>query len=46
MALASLPKTLDDTYAQILCSIDEASSDNVLKILQWLAYSARPLHIE
>lgn len=45
-ALRSLPKTLDDTYARILCSIDEYRSENALKILQWLAYSARPLQIE
>ncbi|KAI9766558.1 MAG: hypothetical protein M1839_004885 [Geoglossum umbratile] len=45
-ALASLPKTLDDTYARMLCSIDEEHSQNALKILQWLAYSARPLQIE
>ncbi|KAJ8108074.1 hypothetical protein ONZ43_g6538 [Nemania bipapillata] len=45
-ALASLPKTLDETYDQILCSIDEERCEIVLKILQWLAYSARPLQIE
>ncbi|KAH0534080.1 hypothetical protein FGG08_007314, partial [Glutinoglossum americanum] len=45
-ALASLPKTLDDTYARILCSIDEVHRENALKILRWLAYSARPLQIE
>src|SRR5579862_5175895 len=45
-ALSSLPKTLDDTYARILCSIDEDYSENALKILQWLAWSARPLRIE
>jgi hypothetical protein len=45
-ALASLPKTLDDTYARILCNIDDENSENALKILQWLAYSARPLQIK
>lgn len=45
-ALRSLPKTLDDTYAQILCNIDEEYSQDAFKILQWLAYSARPLRIE
>jgi hypothetical protein len=45
-ALASLPKTLDDTYARILCNIDGENSENALKILQWLAYSARPLQIK
>jgi len=41
-----LPKDLDDTYAQILCRIDEDRSDTVITILKWLAYSARPLQIE
>src|SRR6266511_5506612 len=45
-ALASLPKTLDDTYARILLGIDEDDSQNALKILQWLAYSARPLQVD
>lgn len=43
--LKSLPKTLDDTYAQILCNIDEQHSQDAFKILQWLAYSARPVRI-
>jgi ankyrin repeat protein len=45
-ALASLPKTLDDTYARILCNIPEKRSQCVIKLLQWLVYSARPLQIE
>ncbi|KAH0547714.1 hypothetical protein FGG08_000204 [Glutinoglossum americanum] len=45
-ALASLPRTLDDTYARILLNISEEDSQNALKILQWLVYSARPLQIE
>ncbi|KAI0112386.1 hypothetical protein GGR51DRAFT_546978 [Nemania sp. FL0031] len=45
-ALASLPKTLDETYDKILCSIEEERCEIVLRILQWLAYSARPLQIE
>ena len=44
--LKSLPKTLDDTYARILCNIDEEHSKDAFKILQWLAYSARPLRIK
>ena len=44
--LASLPLTLDDTYARILCNIHKKRSQHALKILQWLAYSARPLQIE
>ncbi|KAG4414253.1 hypothetical protein IFR04_012625, partial [Cadophora malorum] len=45
-ALKSLPKTLDDTYARILLSIDEDYSQDAFRILQWLVYSARPLRIE
>jgi hypothetical protein len=44
--LESLPETLDETYERILCSIDKERSESALKILQWLAYSARPLQIE
>jgi ankyrin repeat protein len=44
--LASLPETLYDTYANILCDIDQDNTKDALKILQWLAYSARPLRIE
>lgn len=45
-ALASLPKTLDETYARILCSIDEDHYKYAFKILQWLTYSLRPLELE
>ncbi|KAL9100692.1 MAG: hypothetical protein Q9163_003956 [Psora crenata] len=45
-ALASLPKTLDDTYTRILCNIDDSSSQDAFKILQWLTFSARPLRLE
>lgn len=44
--LASLPKTLDDTYERILCAIDEAHAEDALKILQWLAFSTRPLELQ
>jgi ankyrin repeat protein len=45
-ALKSLPKTLDDTYARILLSIDEDYMQDALKVLQWLSFSSRPLRIE
>lgn len=48
-ALASLSKTLDDTYARILCTIDKQYNHcnrDILKILQWLTFSARPLRLE
>ena len=44
--LASLPKTLNDTYVQILCNIDEGHFQYAFKILQWLAYSAWPLELK
>lgn len=44
-ALTSLPKTLDDTYARILCNIHDDHQGYVLKILQWLVYSIRPMKL-
>src|SRR5438105_321000 len=44
-ALKGLPDTLDGTYDRILCAIDKENSQDALKILQWLVYSARPLQI-
>ena len=43
--LASLPKTLDETYARILCDIPEDYTEHAIRILQWLAYSMRPMRI-
>lgn len=45
-ALGSLPKTLDDTYERILCNIDQEHVQDALKVLIWLAFSARPLVVE
>ena len=48
-ALVSLPKTLDDTYARILLNIDKNHNHyypEILKILQWLSFSAQPLQLE
>lgn len=45
-AFRSLPKDLDDTYARILQSIeDDGNGHHVAKLMQWLAYSARPMSI-
>ena len=44
--LATLPKTLDDTYARILCGIDEEYQQYASHVLQWLAFSLRPLHLK
>jgi ankyrin repeat protein len=43
-ALKELPKTLDETYARILCAIDEGEhGEEALKILTWLICAERPL---
>lgn len=44
-ALRSLPKTLDETYARILCKIDERNCPYALRILQWLTHSIRPISL-
>jgi hypothetical protein len=41
--LKALPKSLDETYDRILTSIDEQHCDLAHKVLQWLAFSARPV---
>ena len=45
-ALNTLPKTLDDTYERILSKIDEEYEEDVLKIFQWLCFSARPMRVD
>ncbi|OAF58861.1 hypothetical protein VC83_06133 [Pseudogymnoascus destructans] len=45
-ALKALPTTLDETYERILCTISEADSEHAMRILQWLAFSSRPLLVE
>jgi hypothetical protein len=44
--LKSLPKTLDETYARILCNIDVEYRTKVIAALQWITYSRRPLRVE
>ncbi|KAH8588249.1 hypothetical protein B0O99DRAFT_665061 [Bisporella sp. PMI_857] len=45
-ALASLPKTLDDTYARTLRAIPYEYKQSAIRILQILTFSERPLQIE
>ncbi|KAF2094687.1 HET-domain-containing protein, partial [Rhizodiscina lignyota] len=45
-SLRRLPPTLDETYERILCAIHEDHSTQALRILQWLAFSLRPLSLE
>lgn len=42
-ALASLPKTLDDTYLRILDEVPEQNREGFLRVLQFLLFSGRPL---
>lgn len=45
-ALIALPKTLDETYAQILDHLPPVYLQDTIKLLQILAWSERPLRIE
>jgi ankyrin repeat protein len=45
-SLATLPPTLDQTYDRILVDIDEDDSMYAFRILQWLAFSNRPLTVD
>lgn len=44
-ALASLPKTLDETYARILANVPDEHKHHTTRILQFLTFSERPLRI-
>ena len=44
-ALKSLPRTLDETYARILCNVKEDESQYALRILHWLTHSIRPISL-
>ncbi|KAH7069938.1 hypothetical protein BKA63DRAFT_569533 [Paraphoma chrysanthemicola] len=45
-SLATLPRTLDQTYERILNAISEEDCAYAIRILQWLTFSARPLAVE
>ncbi|KAF3768506.1 hypothetical protein M406DRAFT_336936 [Cryphonectria parasitica EP155] len=44
--LQSLPRTLDETYARVLSRIPPEFEQNAIRILQFLAFSERPLRVE
>ena len=44
--MKTLPKTLDETYERILVNIDEMYREDVQKVLQFLAFSARPVSLD
>jgi hypothetical protein len=43
--LQGLPHDLDKVYDRIISGLDEQHREAVLKILQWLSFSARPLEL-
>jgi len=45
-SLATLPRTLDQTYDRILTAINENDRMYTIRILQWLTFSARPLYLK
>ena len=45
-SLAALPPTLDQTYDRILTEINEDDFIYAFRILQWLAFSNRPLTVD
>ncbi|KAK2786337.1 hypothetical protein FQN53_006705 [Emmonsiellopsis sp. PD_33] len=45
-ALASLPATLEETYARMLANIQDIDREKAIRILQFLTYSERPLTLE
>ena len=44
--MQGLPSTLNETYSRILLAIDNDYREYAHKILQWLAFSARPLSLD
>ncbi|KAL6703449.1 hypothetical protein ACN47E_009623 [Coniothyrium glycines] len=44
-SLATLPRTLDQTYDRMLSAISEEYSNYAMRILQWLTFSERPLTV-
>jgi ankyrin repeat protein len=44
--LTTLPATLDETYDRILCAIDKEDIEYAIRILNWLAFSMRPLDVD
>lgn len=45
-ALARMPKGLNDTYAHMISRISDDNHDVAMRLLYWLLFSVRPLHIE
>src|SRR5436190_1162227 len=45
LALRRLPKDLEETYRRCVKRID-LCDNSALKVLKWISFAARPLHIE
>ena len=43
--LESIPRDLDEVYDRIVSGLNKRYLEDVLKILQWLSFSARPLKL-
>ena len=44
--LGCLPNGLEEIYDQIILKLNKKHREDALKILQWLAFSARPLLLD
>ena len=44
--LKSLPNGLEEIYDQIISKLNKKHREDALKVLQWLAFSARPLLLD
>ena len=44
--LNGLPTTLESTYDQILTRIQDVDAMNAMKLILWLTFSKRPIHVE
>ena len=44
--LQGLPHDLDKVYDRIISGLDKRHREDVLKIMQWLSFSARPLELD
>jgi ankyrin repeat protein len=44
--VASMPRSLDDTYERMLLNIPDIYVRDAFRVFQWMVYSARPLMVE
>jgi len=41
-----MPRTLDKTYARILCGISDGAKDYTFRTLHWSVWASRPLALD